>query len=434
MSDPARLGNRALATYGFMALPLAFAGLPIYLHAPDFYATTLGESLTALGLLLLGLRIVDALQDPLIGGLSDRYHHHRGTIIVLGSALLGIGFWMIFHPWRTSPLLWFGIAIFVCTTGFSIVSINLQALGGIWRAGTDDRTRITSWREAFGLIGLLCAAIGPALLGQAENPASAFDKLTLLYIPLLAIGTWLLLRWMRSAPLTPPALGTDMSGWREMFSDSWMRRFFSLYLFNALASSIPAVLVLFFIRDRLNAESLAGVFLLIYFLSGALSMVIWNRLASIMGKPRAWSLSMALAILTFVWAALLGTGDIYAYGAVCVLSGLALGADLAIPPSILADHIDLKRKQDKASRIFSLMTLLSKLALALATGLALPLLGLAGYQPGAPMTATLGVTLSLAYAVLPSFLKAIVLVWLLLDEKRIAQNPKIGSHSEQLPI
>lgn len=417
-----------------MALPLAFAGLPVYLHAPDFYATTLGESLTALGLLLLGLRIIDALQDPLIGGLSDRYHSHRGAIIMLGSVLLGGGFWMIFHPWLASPLLWFGIAVFTCTTGFSIVSINLQALGGIWHASMDDRTRITSWREAFGLIGLLCAAIGPALLGQNDDPSSAFNKLTLLYIPLLAAGTWLLLYWMRSAPLTIPSSCENPSGWRDMLSDSWMQRFFSLYLLNALASAIPAVLVLFFIRDRLNAEALAGVFLLIYFLSGALSMVIWNRLAGVLGKTRAWSLSMALAIATFVWAALLGAGDIYAYGAVCVLSGLALGADLAIPPSILADHIDLARKQNIASRIFSLMTLLSKLALALATGLALPLLGLVGYQPGAQMTATLGATLSLAYAVLPCCLKAAAMMWLLIDEKRIAQNPEHQSHSEHLPI
>ena len=56
-----------LFKYAFLALPLAFAGLPIYIHAPDYYTTNLGISLTAIGYILLILRAVDAVQDPIIG-------------------------------------------------------------------------------------------------------------------------------------------------------------------------------------------------------------------------------------------------------------------------------------------------------------------------------------------------------------------------------
>jgi len=411
-----------------MAFPLAFAGLPIYLHAPDFYAVTMGTSLTALGLVLLALRAIDAVQDPLIGMVSDKFHRQRSVILVLGAVMLGAGFWMIFHPSATATLSWFAAAVFICTTGFSVVTINLQALGGLWRANSQDRTKVTSWREALALLGLLVASISPAILGQQTDPANAFHLLTLAYIPLLVVGTILLLVWLKSADLTSPKPGTAGLPWRLLIADPWRRRFYLLSLLNTFASAIPAVLVLFFIRDRLGAEPYTGLFLLLYFLSGALSMIAWERIARVFGKVRTWALSMGVAILTFIWAALLGDGDIYAYAAVCALSGLALGADLALPPSILADHIDKDDRQAEAGKLFSFLTLISKAALALATGLALPALGLVGYTPGGTMTPALDLSLSVAYAVVPCILKTVTLFWLLSAEKQISldETPSVS--------
>ncbi|MEJ8472643.1 MFS transporter [Roseibium algae] len=408
------LSMKNLAAYGLMGFPLAFAGLPVYLHAPDFYATVLGQSLTSLGLVLLALRIIDAVQDPLIGSLSDRFHGQRSIILVLGVIMLGAGFWMIFHPLESNPLTWFASAVFICTTGFSIVSINLQTLGGIWRASQNDRTKITSWREAFGLFGLLVAAISPTLLGSTINPAEGFHRLTLLYLPVLCLAAWLLLRWMTRADLQQSALSADgHTGWCQLLKSPWRRTFFGIITLNTFASAIPAVLVLFFIRDRLGAPEQSGLFLLVYFSAGILAMPIWLQLSKRFGKMRSWALSIALAIATFFWAAFLQTGQVEAYAIICALSGLALGADLALPPSILADHIAADKRQAEAGRLFACMTLLSKGALALATGLALPVLGIAGYQPGILMTADMDMTLSLAYAASPCILKILTLIWLL---------------------
>ncbi|MEP3302245.1 MAG: MFS transporter, partial [Roseibium sp.] len=240
-------------------------------------------------------------------------------------------------------------------------------------------------------------------------------------------ATWALLVWMKTAPLTRPQeafnpSGKTRSSWRDLIGNPWRRTFFALFALNTLASAIPAVLVLFFIRDRLDAAEYSGVFLLVYFLFGALAMPLWQWLSRRVGKIRAWAVSMTLSIITFLWAVFLQNGQVEAYALVCALSGLALGADLALPPSILADHIAARKSQAEASRMFSLMTLLSKASLALATGLALPLLGLAGYQPGIPMTAELNLSLSLSYAALPCALKTITLVWLLSQANHIAQT------------
>ena len=55
---------KSLWLYGLMALPMAFAGFPLYVLAPDFYATQHGVSLTLLGALLLSIRLVDAVRTP----------------------------------------------------------------------------------------------------------------------------------------------------------------------------------------------------------------------------------------------------------------------------------------------------------------------------------------------------------------------------------
>ena len=71
-----------------------------------------------------------------------------------------------------------------------------------------------------------------------------------------------------------------------------------------------------------------------------------------------------------------------------MVSGLALGADLALPPSLLADVIDRDRRMQATGAYFGLWTLATKLNLALAAGIALPLLALPGLRAGQSQTRT----------------------------------------------
>ena len=59
--------TKRLPAYALFAALLACAGLPIYVHAPKFYVDEYGVSLTALGAVLFGLRLLDVVQDPLLG-------------------------------------------------------------------------------------------------------------------------------------------------------------------------------------------------------------------------------------------------------------------------------------------------------------------------------------------------------------------------------
>jgi Na+/melibiose symporter-like transporter len=174
---------------------------------------------------------------------------------------------------------------------------------------------------------------------------------------------------------------------------------------NGVASALPATLVLFFIRDRLQLPAYEPLFLFSYFAAGALSMPFWVRAVARFGLSRSWLAGMLLAIVAFVWAAALGTGDLIAFVLVCVASGLALGADLALPGALLAGVIQRAGHSGHAEgAYFGWWNFATKLNLALAAGLALPLLGAFGYAPGAREPDAL-LSLALAYGLLPCALK-----------------------------
>jgi Na+/melibiose symporter-like transporter len=201
---------------------------------------------------------------------------------------------------------------------------------------------------------------------------------------------------------TAPAAGASLAlPWRG----GDFRALLAIYLVNGIASAVPATLVLFFIRDRLQAQAFEPLFLASYFAAGALSMPLWVRLVARIGLARAWLAGMVLAVLTFAWASLLGEGDIAAYTAVCVASGIALGADLALPGALLAGVI---QRAGHGGRLegayFGWWNFATKLNLALAAGVSLPLLALFGYAPGSRSPDALQ-ALTLAYCLLPCVLK-----------------------------
>jgi glycoside/pentoside/hexuronide:cation symporter, GPH family len=183
------------------------------------------------------------------------------------------------------------------------------------------------------------------------------------------------------------------------------RKLLAIYLVNGIASAIPATLVLFFIRDRLQAPQYEPLFLASYFAAGALSIPLWVRAVKRFGLARTWLVAMGLAIAAFVWAAALGAGDVAAYTAVCVASGIALGADLTLPPALLADVIQRAgHAQQSEGAYFGWWNFATKLNLALAAGLSLPALQWLGYAPGSRDDAGL-FALTIAYCALPCVLK-----------------------------
>ena len=390
----------ALAAYGALGLPLAMAMLPIYVLVPNFYAADLGLGLALTGSVLFLARLLDTVQDPWLGRLIDRRSPRGWTRLLASSALLlSLAMAALLVPPALDSLalaVWLGASLALAYTLHSLLNITYLAWGARLSDQLDVRTRVAAWREGAGLFGVVLASVLPSALATRYGMAAALSVFAATFAVLLCAAMVILLC---AAPQPRRSAQRVPAGWRQPLRNGAFRRLAGIFFINAVAVAIPATLALFFIADRLQLAQLTGLFLALYFLSGAAGLPLWTRLADRLGKRRSWRIGMLSACAAFVWALLLDPGSAWAYAAVCVLSGLALGADLALPPALLADVIPAAER-DATAGYFGLWSLLAKLALAIA-GLALPLLALAGYQPGTPA----GWNLTLIYAGLPCLLK-----------------------------
>lgn len=394
--------------YGLLGLPLAFVALPLYVILPNHYAREFAAPLAALGAVLLGARLIDAVLDPIIGRWVDRLFARSIAAVLTATAIaavvLALGLWGLLFPppavqaaGVSAVLGWAGVVMAITYTAYSVVSVAHQAWGARLGGSEAQRSRVVGWREALGLVGVLTAAVLPGTLGLGVTAAT--------FAVLLALGWWVWSRSVRPQAAAPASTGHALPSLSPLRQPAF-QRLLAVFVINGTASAIPATLVLFFVQDRLQATpAQEPAFLGIYFLFAALSIPLWIRAVGRFGLARTWLAGMALSVLVFVWAATLGTGDIVPFLIVCALSGIAVGTDLALPGAMLAGLIgQLGERGQREGAYFGWWSFAAKLNLALAAGLALPLLGWFGYTPGARDADALW-ALTVAYCLLPCALK-----------------------------
>jgi len=385
-----------LSSYALFAALLASAGLPLYIHAPKFYVDEYGVSLAALGTVLFVLRLLDVVQDPLLGRLADRIRARRGISVVVAVLLMAAAMLGLFavEP-LFMPLAWFAVMLTVVFSAFSYLTICFYAQG-VSAAGflpEQGHLRLARWRETGALLGICAAAVAPIALGGYAGFALAFAGLAV--AALLAMsGQW-------------QAAQVDSTGFGGVLRDPIARKLLAVALVNAAPVAVSSTLFLFFVESRLDAPGWEGPFLLMFFLSAALAAPVWGRLAEGIGPKRVLLVGMVLSILSFASAVMLGSGDLLAFAVICLASGAALGADMTLLPALFAAR--LEKVSPGATEAFGLWSFVSKFTLALAAVALLPLLQSGGFQAGQDNTEEALMLLSLLYGALPCVLKLVAI-------------------------
>lgn len=387
---------------------LAFAGPPIYIHTPRLYADQHGLGLAAVGAILLGLRILDFGQDPLLGWWISRTKMAKRWIVAIFSAVLGFGALALFAP---EPLLdgrvWLALSLAVVFTGFSGLQILLYSAGvGLGDASRSALThdRIAGWREAGVLAGICAACVAPLALGSVFGEAAGFTAFAVVFCGFLALAAY------RMRDIWPGAKRIELdapkaSGLRRLLQDGGVRRLLLIGLLNALPGGLTATLFLFFVEDRLQAGGHAGPMLLLFFASAGLAAPLWARTAARFGPKAAMLAGMLAAIFAFLWTLTLGAGDWAAFYVISAASGSALGADMTLLPAMLSRRLAATGLD--SAQAFGVWGFINKASLAVAAGVALPLIGIAGFAPGPGNSAAALSALTIAYAGAPCALKAL---------------------------
>ncbi|WP_299949256.1 MFS transporter [uncultured Ruegeria sp.] len=381
------------------ALMLAAAGIPLYIHLPRFAAVNLGIGLGMIGTVLLVIRLVDLVQDPLIGWSIDRWPGGQMLFAVAAALGLAIGFPLLFGLSKGASIFALVPVLILLFSAYSLGTILLYGRSATLAKQTSPKELMTlaAFREGGQLTGVIIAAAAPALfvaLGAGAQGYPAFG----LFLGVLAVITLIVTLpiWRR-----PPITGQGLSF--HGLGQAGALRLLALALVNSLPVAITSTLFLFFVEDRLQLPGIAGPLLILFFLSAGLSVPFWARLSNRIGPKQTLIIAMPLAILGFVGAALLAPGNLAGFAVICLSSGAALGADMVVLPAMFS--VVLTRAGLNASAAFGIWSFAGKLGLALAAFFTLPLLERSGFIPGQANSAEALNTLTIAYAVLPCILK-----------------------------
>ena len=387
---------------GLFGVMLGAVGLPIYLHAPKYFSDTYGVSLASLGAIMFALRVVDFIQDPLLGRLSAIgiaslrvLSAGAGALIIAGA----LGLFIIAAP--INPTIWFALSLILLFTGYSLLVILLYTHAT--NNFTDTAQPIVArWREAGQLIGICLSAIAPALFTEISHVPYTLFGGVLISVTVVAI---LLMHniWSDETVSTSEKFTLAVPHAR-------IRPYLILAFVNAIPVAITSTLFLFYVEYAIGSATASGPLLLLFFGAAAVSVPIWTILANKYAIEWVLGMAMLASLVAFVVTFTLGVGDIVAFAIICAVTGVLTGADLTLLPMIFIKF--LQRTDVPSEEAFGYWSLSSKLALALAVGLILPGLEVSGFDPASPTP--LGIyNLSVAYALVPSVLKicAIYALW-----------------------
>ena len=364
-------------------------------------------------MMLMIIRLVDAFTDPIFGNLIDRTGGHRflrwlnPSLIILASSVF-----FLFNPPEflsqnsTWVFFWFFIFTLIVSISNGIANIAYQSWAFAWSSQAETRNKLISGREIFVLIGLIVSSVLIAL--------ESFGLLSvIIFLSSIAAVIWL--RLIKTVSIDT-AFSTKVNK-RNFnffsFESEKMKLFLVLCFFNTFANSIPALLFVFFFSDALLLEkSEGGILLAVYFLSAAISIPFWRKTISKIGNKQTWFAALTLSIVFFITVLFLEEGHFYPFLFVCVITGVALGGELISAPAVLNDLIPTNRNETSvASTYFGIWSLVNKIAIALASGFCLPLLGIMGYDPNL-VTETGQSSLMFMYAGAPCVIKLACMILL----------------------
>ena len=410
VSDGARLSALQLIAYGLPGLPLAVLLLPLFVILPTYYADDLGLGLATVGGVLFFARIWDVVSDPLIGTLSDRTRSRFGQRrpwLVIGTPLAIVGAWALFHPpaWVDGGYLL--VATILLYLGGTMIMLPYTAWAAELSDDRHERSRIAAAREVAIVMGTLLAIALPAALGLSR--ADVVDGTAWALVILIPLAVLLAVTVLPDPlPETRPGK-VKLSGLTGMFRNRRFRLLVSAYFVNGVAYGLPATLFLLYAEHVLARPDWAWILLIVYFASAIAGLPFWLFASRRIGKRRAWIAAMGMAALGFWPAVLLGQGDLAWFVAICVVTGLPLGAELVMPPSMQADVVEKDTQENGIRRtgtMFGIWGVATKVPLAVGVGIAFPLLELSGFDASAETNeASALLALAALYGLLPVIFK-----------------------------
>ncbi len=441
----ARVSWPVLLGFGQLAIPLAFASLPIAIFVTRFYAQDLQIGIADVGFILLVARLADIIVDPIIGFVSDRLKlpfGRRRSWVLLGAPVFALGVYMLFLPpeslasasedaRRMYLLTW--IAVFYL--GWTMITIAYGAWGAELSEDYNERSRITGVREVFTLLGLGIAGAIPVIVGVpkevcvdgAVTIATAgtggyWNIMQVMGITIIALVPIALGLLYLTTPEPPVREMKHLSFWKGAKIAATNMPFVRLFFITAGvrmgSRAVEGLLTFYLVSVVMFTEQQASTAVLALLVPAVIFAPFWIWAGKAWTKHRALAIALMIGTLTFCVLLLLrDAGYLVNLGAFVVL-GSVFSAPFTLGQSMAADVIDLdslKSRQPRAGLLISFFQLAVKGGDAVGVGVSLMFVGWLGFvaQKCAINTPEAIDALAYVYVLFPIllWLPAIALLW-----------------------
>jgi GPH family glycoside/pentoside/hexuronide:cation symporter len=356
---------------------------------------------------LVGI-VWDAVNDPIIGILSDRLHTRWGRrrpFLLWFAIPFGLSFVTLWSApgWenQTALLIYVTLSFMLADTLQTLVGVPFLSLTPELTSDYDERTTLTSFRSFFQLTGALTVVVAaPAIvdmvLASGGSQQQGFMLVGAIFggigaIPLLLIGLFI-------RETSTPAQ-TESLPFRETLRAAWQnipfRYAVGIHMLNwsavdMIVVAFPYFLLYWVAQGNLLASVHLFGFDLAYesaFFGILMSVCIlcipfWLWLARWRNKREAYMLGMSFWITVQLMIFTIQPGSTTYLLTIAALAGIGVSAAYTLPDSIFADVIEwdeLRTRRRQEGIFYGVRTLIRKLTGALVIFITLQLLGWSGY-------------------------------------------------------
>ena len=356
---------------------------------------------------LVGI-IWDAVNDPIIGILSDRLHTRWGRrrpFLLWFAIPFGLSFVILWSApnWQNqlALLIYVTLSFMLADTLQTLVGVPFLSLTPELTSDYDERTTLTSFRSFFQLVGALTVVVAaPAIvdmvLASGGSQQQGFMLVGAIFggigaIPLLLIGLF-----VRE---TSKPEQTEAMPFRETLQAAWQnvpfRYAVGIHMLNwsavdMIVVAFPYFLLYWVAKGNLLASIHIFGFDLAYesaFFGILMSVCIlfipfWLWLARWRNKREAYMLGMGFWVVVQLIIFTIQPGDTTYLLTIAALAGIGVSAAYTLPDSMFADVIEwdeLRTRRRQEGIFYGIRTLVRKLTGAFVIFLTLQLLGWSGY-------------------------------------------------------
>lgn len=426
-----RLSSWALAAFAGPCIPLSALGLPLVVYLPEFYVSTVGLSLSAVGAAFLLVRLIDIAFDPFVGGMMDRTRTRLGRFrpwMLAGAPIVAVGAFALFmgKPGNSALYLWGWLL--VTYAGYSMAVLSHTAWGGVLSSDYQQRSRVYGWWQGGNVVGMILVLCLPPFMAKLTNGdhVAGVRAMGWFIVAMLPITVFLAVRTV-GEPAAPVARhDAGIKQYLALLTRPSVRRLLLADLLMGVAPGIAGALFIFFFeRIKHFDKAQSGILLLVYFLAALAGAPLWPYLAKRLGKHRAMALGGVFYAIVQFAAVLTPPGNSGVGMIILILAGIPYTAAPMLVRSMMADIGDEERLEsgvDRTGLLYAIVTGTLKLGYALAIGV-FPVLAWFGFDPKVP---TPGGDLALItlYAVVPAVMGVLVAAIMLrypLDASRLAE-------------